>query len=327
MKRNLHAGKRYLGGFGLSIFSDDELQDIHLATLEVMQHAGVFVEDEEALEIFHGGGCLVDKSKKIVKLPAHVVEGAISSAPPQIVLSARNPENDFVMGSDRVGFTSFGEGIMVIDPDSGEYRKSLKQDVANSALVVDYLSDVDVYERAIAARDVPDHVRTLHEADAYFNNTSKPCFQGPGSGTLARKLFEMGAIVMGGEDKFKERPPVSCIVCPTSPLRLSRGCCEVIIECARFGVPLNILSMAMAGASSPVTLAGTLVTHNTEVLSGIVLHQLTSKGAPVIYGSSTTCMDLRMTTAPVGSPELGMISAAVAKIAQFYQLPSWVAGA
>ena len=326
MKRNLHAGKHHSGGFSLGVFSDDELHDIHLATLEVMGHAGIFVEDEEALDILHGGGCIIEREKKTVKFPAHVVEDAIRSAPPQILLAARNPEHDFVMGSNRVGFTSFGEGIMVIDPDTGEYRKSVKKDVENSALMVDYLSDIDVYERAIAARDVPEHVQILHEADAYFNNTQKHCFQGPNNRIVARKLFEMASIVMGGEDKFKERPPISCIVCPTSPLRLIRDCCEVIIECARYGVALNILSMAMAGGSSPVTLAGTLVTHNAEVLSGLVLHQLTNRGAPVIYGSSTTCLDLRMTTAPVGSPELGMISAAVAKLAQFYQLPSWVAG-
>lgn len=326
MKRNLHAGKKQSGGFSLGVFTEDELYEIHLATLEVMQHAGIFVEDEEAQDILHGGGCIVDREKKIVKFPPHVVEDAIRSAPPQLVLAARNPEKDFVIGSNRVGFTTFGEGIMVIDPDSGEYRKSAKQDVANSARVADYLDVVDVYERAIAARDTPEHVQIFHEADAYFNNTSKHCFQGPSNRVIARKLFAMASIVAGGKDKFRERPIISTIVCPTSPLRLIKDCCEVIIESARYGVAVNVLSMAMAGGSSPVTLAGTLVTHNAEVLSGLVLHQLTARGAPFIYGSSTTCMDLRMTTAPVGSPELGMISAAVARMAQYYLLPSWVAG-
>lgn len=84
--------------------------------------------------------------------------------------------------------------------------------------------------------------------------------------------------------------------------------------------------MAMAGATSPVTLGGTLVTHNAEVLSVIVLSQLVQKGSPCIYASSTTMMDMRYTTAPVGAPELGMISASVARLAQFYNLPSFVAG-
>jgi trimethylamine--corrinoid protein Co-methyltransferase len=100
----------------------------------------------------------------------------------------------------------------------------------------------------------------------------------------------------------------------------------VVIASARAGLPDNVLSMAMAGASSPVTLAGTLVTHNAEVLSGIVLAQLTERGAPCIYGSSTTAIDLRLAAASVGSPELALISAAVATLAQRYNLPSFVAG-
>lgn len=95
---------------------------------------------------------------------------------------------------------------------------------------------------------------------------------------------------------------------------------------ARLGAVVNVLSMAMSGASSPINLAGTLVTHNAEVLSGIVLNQLIKRGAPVIYGSSTTAFDLRTGAAAVGSPELGMIGAAVAAMAQYYNLPSWTAG-
>jgi trimethylamine--corrinoid protein Co-methyltransferase len=99
------------------------------------------------------------------------------------------------------------------------------------------------------------------------------------------------------------------------------------MESARAGAAVNILSMAMAGGSSPVTLAGTLVTHNAEVLAGLTLAQLTRKGAKVVFGSSTTAMDLRLAAASVGSPECALISGAVAQLARFYLLPSWVAGA
>jgi trimethylamine--corrinoid protein Co-methyltransferase len=109
-------------------------------------------------------------------------------------------------------------------------------------------------------------------------------------------------------------------------LELHTHTAEIIIECSKAGIPVNVLSMAMSGASAPVTVAGTLVTHNAEVLSGIVLSQMTAKGAPVIYGSSTTTFDLTYATAPVGAPELGMISAGVAALARKYLLPSYVAG-
>jgi trimethylamine--corrinoid protein Co-methyltransferase len=89
---------------------------------------------------------------------------------------------------------------------------------------------------------------------------------------------------------------------------------------------VNLLSQALSGATAPITTAGTLVIHNAEVLAGITLNQLTRRGAPVMYGSSTCPMDLKKSTATVGSPECGMISASVAQIAQFYQIPSWAAG-
>jgi trimethylamine--corrinoid protein Co-methyltransferase len=116
-------------------------------------------------------------------------------------------------------------------------------------------------------------------------------------------------------------------VCPVSPLKLPKDVTEVVIAAARAGLPDNVLSMAMAGASSPVTLAGTLVTHNAEVLGGIVMAQLAAPGCPCIYGSSTTAFDLRRAAATVGTPELAMINAAVPALARFYELPSYVAGA
>ncbi len=106
----------------------------------------------------------------------------------------------------------------------------------------------------------------------------------------------------------------------------SHECCEVIIESARLGIVCNVLSMALSGATAPVTSAGTLIVHNAEVLGGITLSQLASKGAPVIYGSSTTMFDLKCVSSPVGTPEMAVLSAAVAKLAQYYNLPSYVSG-
>lgn len=326
MRRNLHAGKTRFVGASLNLLSETDLDEIHLATLEVLQKTGIFVEDEQALEVFHGGGAEVDRASKTVRIPPHLLEDAVRWAPRKICLAGRNPKNDIVIEADRVGFTNFGEGVNVVDPYTGTVRPATKKDVADTAKVADYLSDVDVYERAVGAHDVPEAVGQLHNAEAMFPNTSKHCFMGPFSGTLLKKLLEMAAAVVGGKEVLKRRPILSFITCPVSPLRLVRDCCEIIMEAARANTTVNVLSMAMSGGSSPVTLAGTLVTHNAEVLSGVVLNQLTRKGAPVVYGSSTTCMDLRKAVASVGSPELGLINAAVAQLARFYQLPSWVAG-
>ena len=314
------------GGLRLSVFTDDELEEIHLATLEILEKTGIYVEDDEALAIFDGGGAVIDPANKIVKIPPYVVEDAIRSAPAKLVLAGRKPENDYVMGSNRVWFTNFGEGVFVIDPYTGAHRETTKADVAASAKICDYLSEVDVYERAVSAGDVPPKTMQLHNVEAWMANTSKHGFMGPGNGYLLKKIVAMAAAVVGGEDKLRERPIISFVTCPVSPLQLIKDTCEIIMESARAGLAVNILSMAMAGGSSPVTLAGTLVDHNAEVLGGIVLSQLTRKGTPVVYGSSTTAMDLRWATASVGSPECAMINAGVAQLSTYYLLPSWVAG-
>ena len=145
-------------------------------------------------------------------------------------------------------------------------------------------------------------------------------------GADVRAIIAMARVLAGGEDELRRRPLVGFGVCPVSPLQLPRDATEVIVESARAGISDTIVSMAMSGGTSPVTPAGTLVTHNAEVLSAIVLAQLTERGAPMVYGSSTTAMDLRLATAAVGSPELALISAAVAQLARRYGLPSFVAG-
>ena len=327
MKRNPHAGHRGSGGLSLNVFSDDELNDIHLATLEVLRRTGVWVEDGEALDVFEQGGADVDREAHIVRLPAHIVEEAIRCAPPTLTLCGRTADRDVVLESGRVGFTNFGEGIKVTDLESGELREPTKRDVAEATRLIDALPEIDVLERPVGAHDVPQDAVPLHNAEAIFANTTKHVFIGPINGRLLERIVDMAAAVVGGAATLRRRPLVSFITCPVSPLKLVKDCCEIIMGAARSGSAVNVLSMAMAGASSPISLSGTLVTHNAEVLSGITLAQLTARGAPVLYGSSTTAMDLRLASASVGSPECGLINAAVAQLARFYLLPSWVAGA
>ncbi len=325
-RRNVSAGNGICDGFGLSIFSTDALDRIHCATLEVLWYEGIKVYSDLALEIYHGGGCTVDKTKQKVFIPPHVVEDCIRSAPSTVLLAARDPANDVVLDGTRVNFCNFSKGVMVVDPYTGEIRKSTKQDEANVAVLVDYLDQYDVLDVAVEARDTDPKTANLECYEAMVSNSTKHCTQSPHSIAEAEKLIQLAAIVAGGREKLRQRPITSATVCPQSPLSLAEETCEPIIAYARNGIPMNVLSMAMAGGTSPVTLAGTLVTHNAEVLSGIVLAQLTNRGTPNMYGSSTTIMDLKLASASIGCPELGMISAAVCKLAQYYKIPSYVAG-
>jgi trimethylamine--corrinoid protein Co-methyltransferase len=324
--RAMHAGGLRNSGLQTRVFTDEELREIHLATLEVLEKTGVFVEDEQAREVLDGGGAWIDPASRIVRFPPYLVEEALRWAPAKFVAAGRIPQSDVILEGNRVHFTNFGEGIMIRDLRTGGLRETVKQDLADAAVLIDYLENLDVYERAMLSHDVPPEVSPLHNAEASLLNTTKHHFLCPGNGFLAKRVVEMLGAIVGGKDRLKYRPLLSFLTCPVSPLKLVRDCCEIIMEAARAGIGVNVLSMAMAGASAPVHLAGTLVTHNAEVLSGIVLAQLTRKGTPVVYGSSTCGLDLKLGTASVGSPELALISAAVAQLAHRYSLPSFVAG-
>lgn len=327
MKRGIAGGKASWRGLGLQALVPSEMDRIHSASLEVLCYSGIDMFCREALEILADSGADVDFTAQRVRIPPYLVEECIDSAPSAIILAGRNPKQDVYLGGNRVHFTTFGAGTRVVDLETGAIHLSTKTDVANSALISDALESVDIYSGAIVANDMPQESAELHEAEAFLLNTTKHCQHlHLSDGYKARKFFEMGAILAGGWDNLKQRPIISSMVCPSSPLQFHKGTCEIIIESAKASIPVNILSMAMSGATAPVTLAGTLVIHNAEVLAGIVLHQLTNKGAPVIYGSSSTGFNMHSLTAPVGSPELALISSAVAQLARFYLLPSWVAG-
>lgn len=304
--------------------TNDQLYQIHAASLELLSQTGIKVESEKARNKYAEHGCFVEG--EIVKFPAHLVEECVRSAPSTVLLAGRDPKKDYMIQQGKVAFINFGEGVNTIDPYTKEYRRSTKEDVGRNAKVVDYLNVLPIAYRSVASQDYHGHIQALQNMEALMTNTSKHIFIGPDGEVNAKKIIEMAGAAVGGVENLKQRPIVTFNVCPTSPLQLNPMASDVIMLAAEYGVPVNIISMALAGATTPVTIAGTLVTHNAETLSSVVLSQITSKGAPCFYASSTTIMDMRCLTTPVGAPELGLISNAVAQLSQYYLLPSFVAG-
>jgi len=321
-------GMNAVSGLGLKIFSDDEIETIHYATLEVLHEVGIKVESEKALEIFHGGGALIEKMNGygIVKFPSYLVEDCIRCAPRTITWYGRDPANDFKVEPHRVGFSTFGECIQLIDPYTRELRSPTKKDLADATRVCDYLDEIAVVERAVGSLDQYSESQSLHNFQAMATNTTKHIFLGFNNGESAKRIIEMAAACVGGMENLRQRPIVTAFVCPTSPLELVHTCTDVIIECASSGIGVSPVSMVLSGATAPATLAGSLITHNAEVLSAIVLTQLTRKGTPCTYASCSTIMDLRFAGPAIGTPEYGIISAGLTRIAQYYQLPCWVGG-
>ena len=327
-RKSLKAGMQVISGFGLNAFSEDELDSIHYATLQVFQHTGLKVKSEEAIEIFHGSGASVERSRGygIVKIPPYVVEDCIRWAPGTVVYHGRDPEDDFIVEPKRVSLTNGGACVRIIDLSTREHRKTVKRDCGEIALVCDALDEIGVFERPCIPTDVPSETCPVHTLEAILKNISKHTFIGAETARNLAKMVELAATCVGGMENFKRRAVFSAVVCPTSPLALLPDCCEVVIEAARRGVGLMIIPMALAGATSTTTLAGTLVTTNAETLGAVVLAQLTARGTPCIYGNTSTIMDMRTGTGSVGAPELSLVAAGAAQLARYYGLPSWVGG-
>ena len=318
------AGSLTTGGMSLNVFTQDEMDAIHRATLEVLEHTGVLIGSPEARALLvEAGASVIDED--IVRFPQWMVADAVSCAPETLLLAGRTPDRDVVLDSTRVMFTNFGEAVYLIDPDTGEVRNTTKKDVEKLTRVVDALDVIPVCERMAGAQDYPEQVAELHNYEALLMNTTKHVFTGGGNGKLTQYMIDMAKAAVG-EENFEERCPVTFNTCPISPLKLTADVCEVIMTAARNGATVNVLSMGTAGGSTPVNLAGALVVHNCEALAGLVLAQTTRRGAKFIYGSSSTAMDLRYGAAVVGTPELAVLNAGVAAMARYYKLPSWAAG-
>lgn len=317
-------------GWGLKGFTDDELETIHNASLRVFQDVGIRVDDcPEALEIFASGGCRIEQHKKhgIVKIPAHVVEDCIRWAPATNTWRGRHESGDYIMEPRRSSYATFGEMVQIFDPKTRELRATTMEDSANIAKLCDAMPECGIVQRPVASMDMPMGTQPIYNAVSLFENTSKHVLIGPMTKTNFDYISRMAFAHVGGKENFANRPMFSTIVCPTSPLRLEKDCAEMIIATARLeGCGLLTGPVPLAGASTPITLAGTVVSANCECLAGLILAQLTRKGTPTFYSQVGTIMDMRLMTTPYGAPEMPLLSSAIVQLAHYYKLPSHCTG-
>jgi trimethylamine---corrinoid protein Co-methyltransferase len=324
MRRGTNAGGLRHAAAGLCLLTDSELAEIERASLQVLERTGVWVEADDALDVFADGGCRVDRESHIVKIPGWLVEDALAATPPTFRVCGRDPRNDVVLGGDGVHFMNFGMGLKVTDRASGANRDSIKSDVADCARLVDWCSEIDVLLEAVVPHDYSPPA--LHILDANLRNCTKPSVCGPGSAAEAEACLDLLAAVYGSRDTFAERSPVIMGACTVSPLQLTREGTTAWLAGARAGLPIVATQMPMAGGSGPQTLAGTLVVGDAEVLAAAVLVQLANRGNPFLYSSSNLAMDLRLAAAVLGTPEAALLNAAVAQLARFHGMPTWVQG-
>jgi trimethylamine--corrinoid protein Co-methyltransferase len=324
--RYQYANMLRAGSFGLNVFSQDDLEQIHLTTLDVLWNIGLKIKSPQAREILGDSGCVVDEKTEIVKFPSHLVEDAIQSAPATYRAHGIDPENDYVVGGKKTGFVNFGEAAALMDPVTRKVRPATRKDADDTVRFINVLDNIIGWERPLTPQDVDQDMASIYNAYAFFTHCTKHGFLGIYTVEHLRAAVEMGAVVAGGKDRLSHSPLFTCSADPVSPLVLTEEASDVLIEACKFGVPIKINGLGLAGGTTCVDLASTLVTHNSEVLGAITLGQSVRKGSPMVYSGSTSIMDQRTTLAAMGAPEMAMISAALAKLAQFYKMPSWVGG-
>jgi trimethylamine--corrinoid protein Co-methyltransferase len=306
----------------LSVLSPQDVQRIHTATLDVIESVGVRFPSPQALDIWETHGATVDRETMVVRAPGHLIEEALRQAPPVYRLAARDPAQDLPLDGNHVYVGTDGCGVEMIDPFTGERRRSALQDVADIARVADCLEEVAFHWVAVSAQDRPPETRGLHELAAIWKNSTKHAqTESIYSAREARAAIEMAAALAGGRARLRERPLLSIMECTASPLGQDGGSLEAALVGAEVGLPVGFMTMASCASTGPATMAGTLVVGNAEVISALALIELAYPGAPVYYAAAQTAMDLRTGGYTGGGPEDFLFGAATNALADFYNVP------
>ncbi|MDL2226048.1 trimethylamine methyltransferase family protein [Deltaproteobacteria bacterium OttesenSCG-928-M10] len=317
------SGYKAMSGLGMSILSREEQETIHFAACRLLRTTGMTVEHEGAAERLSSAGARVVKAGEAWRayIPEWLISDALASAPKSIILGARNPENNFYLERGRVGFSTFGEQVKIIDPKTREYRSSVRADARQVYKVVDSLPGMVVGSRTLCPNDLIMPLQQAHNFYDALTCTSKHIWMGltnQDTIDLARQMI----VAVVGEDKARQTPINTVTCCPTSPLTLVDMCCLNIIGAAESEImAVEIMEMCLAGGTSPVTLASAVILTIAEHLSGVVLAQVARKGVQTILGTCSTNLDLKIGLSPMASPENALIASAVTQMAGYYQLP------
>lgn len=309
----------------LSLLNNDELYMVHLAILETMERVGVIVKSEKAVEILKKGGADVNEKENLVKIPSYLVKEALNKAPERVVMHGRRAKYDIKLENGRVHFGTGSTTPYYLGLD-GERKTSKKEYISEAVKIADYLPNIDFVEQFCLALDHKGKAQDLHEIEAVLTNSEKPIIGICYTPETTRDTIEMASLVVGGIEELRKKPILTLYAEPISPLTHDALAIEKLIEYASFGLPVIYSSCPAAGATSPITLAGTLVQASAESLTGLVVSQLVNKGSPFIFGMLGTILDQTTGLLTYGSPELSLINASAAQLAQYYRLPFFGTG-
>lgn len=304
------------------VLTEDQIREIHLATLELLETTGVKVLNKAAVELLQDAGAKVSDQHR-VKIPGEIVEDCIKHAPSLVTVYNRNCDPAMQLGGNNVCFGMGTDLLNTWDLKTGALRPSCLHDVIDSAVIGDYCKEIDFIASNAFPLDVPENLAYVMEFKALISNSTKPIYFTAGGAEDLAVILEMAADVLGGKNLLREKPFLIHYAEPISPLVHSSGAVDKLFMCADNGIPLNYAPALLSGGSGPVTLSGAIVVANAEALSGLVIQQLRSKGAPAITGFSATPIDMRTGTTVYASPDERLTHSACCDIYHYYGLPVW----
>lgn len=305
----------------LKILEDELVNEVIVEAKDILETLGVIVENQEGLDLFAKEG-IVENERGRILIPADLVDKCLSYAPKSIKLYNREGKLAVNLEGDNICFDPGSAALNILDYETNDFRLPITSDYVKYARITDQLEHIGAQSTSMICSDVPKEIADAYRLYLSLVNCRKPIV----TGTFKKESFdimkEMLIIIRGDEEKLREKPLAIFDNCPSPPLRIADLGCQSIIDSALAGIPSEIISMPMMGANSPASIFGAVVQHAAETISGIVISQLTSKGAPVIWGGSPSVFDLRKGTTPMGAIETHMIDSAYAQVAKSFQLPT-----
>ncbi len=304
----------------IEVLSREFIDKIIDEAFEVNATLGLQFEHPKALEILADHGQRIDRAKERAYLSRDFVEKAIASAPKSFKLWNVTGDTAIEVGGDNVTYDPGSAAIKILEPD-GTVHASTSADYVRLSRLVHHLPHIRANSTSLVPGDVPIEVSDYYRMAMAVQTCNKPVVTGIFQEESFPPMLEVLKIVRGSERELAEKPLAILDACPSSPLRWSILTSHSIMEAAKHGIPSEIISVPLTGATGPVTLSGTLVVHTAENLAGIALAQAIKPGAPVIYGGAPCLMDMRGGQTPFGSMETYLIDTAYAQIGKRFGFP------
>jgi len=305
------------------ILSDKQIEELHFATLQILERAGVAFECQEAIDILGDAGADVSDPNR-VKIPSYMVEQALRTAPKMITLYSREGEPAIILnGQTGSHFGSMPDCPEILDPYTRKRRTCYVADIADTARLIDALPNIEWSYLATGHKTVPGAIADKVSLLQFILNSSKPVIAEINDVTSLGEMIDLCSMVAGGEEQLRKKPFLAGSSEPVSPLIQGKDAMEKSLLCAEKGIPNVVYSMPMAGTTTPATFPGCLAIANAEALSQLVVLQLKHPGTPVIYGSIPSIMDMKTTIFSYGAPEMSLMVGALTELCHYYRLPMW----